>query len=83
MYQEFKWKQDTFIEFFSLNAACLINLDSHRSGDWLLLRLLGVAKLSFRTLDTLAGVTQSRALAVRTIGARNGVWILQGKSYLK
>lgn len=65
--------------FFILNAIYLIYSESHRVGNRLLLRLLGVTVLPFRTLDTLAGLTQSRNLTVGTIGTRNGVGILWGK----
>ena len=53
---------------------------SHRLIDRLLLRILGVAVLSRRTLDSLVDVMQTRKSTVGPAGARNGIGILQNKT---
>lgn len=69
-------QQDTVKYLLILNSVYLIHLGSYRASHRLLLGLLGVTEHPFRTLDTLAGITQSRKFTVCTIGARNGIWIL-------
>lgn len=53
-----------------------IRFRSYRTGNRLLLRLLGVTVLPLRTLDTFSNITQTRKFTVGAIGARNWVRIL-------
>lgn len=50
---------------------------SYRASNGLLLRILGVTILPFRTQDTLTGISQARKFTVGPIGTRNGVGVLQ------